>query len=215
MVRAVILDVDGTLMDTNYQHVEAWARAFLEVGVRPPRRDIHRQIGKGADLLVPLFVEDEGARQRAEDLHDEIYAQMSGYAYPLPGAPELISSLCEQGCSVWLATSAKPQELEQHLKYLGGRERLGGIVTSSEVENSKPAPDIFALALERTGVEASEAVALGDSVWDVQSALAAGIRTDAVLTGGAFGARELEQTGASRVYEDCARAIEEGFPGGA
>ncbi|BBL80302.1 haloacid dehalogenase [Rubrobacter xylanophilus] len=214
MARAVVLDVDGTLMDTNYLHVEAWARAFDRVGYRVPRARVHRQIGKGSDKLVPEFIpDDEAAAAEADRLHGEIFMEMQEYALPLPGAKELIASLSERGCGVWFVTSAKPEELEKYLRLLETEGRLSGIVNSADVENSKPAPDIFELALERAEVSPEETVAVGDAVWDVQAAHAAGIRTVAVLTGGAFSARELEEAGAAEVYEDCAALLRAGFPG--
>lgn len=212
MVKVVVLDVDGTLMDTNYPHVEAWARAFEEVGRRSPRVDIHKQIGRGSDRLIPSFVEDEEAQEKAANLHAEHYAELQNYGHPLPGAKELIASLVERGYEVWFATSAQPEELEQHQKELESAEKITGVVQSADVENSKPAPDIFELALERSGSSPEETVAVGDSTWDVESAGAAGIRTFAVLSGGAFSAEELKDAGASEVYEDCAALLESGFP---
>ncbi|QYJ16399.1 Phosphorylated carbohydrates phosphatase [Rubrobacter xylanophilus DSM 9941] len=212
MARAVVLDVDGTLMDTNYLHVEAWARAFDRVGCRVPRARVHRQIGKGSDRLVPEFISDDGAAAEADRLHGEIFMGMQEYALPLPGAKELIASLSERGCDVWFVTSAKPEELEKYLELLETEGRLSGVVNSADVENSKPAPDIFELALERAGFSPEETVAVGDAIWDVQAAHAAGIRTVAVLTGGAFSARELEEAGAAGVYEDCEALLRAGFP---
>lgn len=215
MARAVVLDVDGTLMDTNYLHVEAWARAFDKVGYRVPRARVHRQIGKGSDKLVPEFVpaEDEDAAAEADRLHGEIFMEMQEYALPLPGAKELIATLSERGYGVWFVTSAKPEELEKYLRLLETEGRLSGVVNSADVENSKPDPDIFELALERAGASPEETVAVGDAVWDVQAAHAAGIRTVAVLTGGAFSAQELEEAGAAEVHEDCAALLRAGFPG--
>ncbi len=215
MARAVVLDVDGTLMDTNYLHVEAWARAFDEVGYRVPRARVHRQIGKGSDKLVPEFIpaEDEAAAAEADRLHGEIFMEMQEYALPLPGAKELIATLSERGYGVWFVTSAKPEELEKYLRLLETEGRLSGVVNSADVENSKPDPDIFELALERAGASPEETVAVGDAVWDVQAAHAAGIRTVAVLTGGAFSAQELEEAGAAEVHEDCAALLRAGFPG--
>jgi len=214
VARAVVLDVDGTLMDTNYLHVEAWARAFDQVGYRVPRVRVHRQIGKGSDKLVPEFIPagDKAAAEEADRLHGELFMQMQRYALPLPGARELVDALSRRGYSVWFVTSAKPEELEEYLRLLETEGRLSGIVNSADVENSKPAPDIFELALERAGVSPEETVAVGDAVWDVQAARAAGVRTVAVLTGGAFSARELEEAGAEEVYEDCAALLEAGFP---
>jgi HAD superfamily hydrolase (TIGR01509 family) len=212
VVTVVVLDVDGTLMDTNYLHVEAWARAFDELGYRAPRVEIHPKIGKGSGLLISEFVEDEEVAGKASELHSEHYEELQKRAYPLPGAKELIDSLNKQGYQVWLATSAKPDELERSLEMLDAEDKISGIVNSSDVEESKPAPDIFGLALERSGVEAQDAVAVGDAIWDVESAKAAGIRCVSVLTGGAFSKEDLKEAGSLDVYKDCAALLESGFP---
>lgn len=213
MVQAVILDVDGTLMDTNYLHVEAWAWALDEVGHRAPRVEIHPKIGKGSELLIAELVEDdEEAAEKVSGLHSEHYEELQKRAYPLPGAKALIDSLARQDYGVWLATSAKPDELERALGMLEAEDKISGIVNSSDVEESKPAPDIFGLALEKSGVEAQEAVAVGDAIWDIESAKAAGIRCVAVLTGGAFSKEDLKEAGAIDVYKDCAELLESGFP---
>jgi HAD superfamily hydrolase (TIGR01509 family) len=212
MARFVVLDVDGTLMDTNYLHTEAWARAFEEVGHRIPRARLHKQIGKGSSLLIREFVEDEETEERIDKLHSEIYAELQEYGHPLPGAKELISSLRERGYEVWFVTSAKDEELEHHMQELEAEGRISGVVNSSAVENPKPAPDIFELALQKAGASPDETVAVGDAVWDVEAADAAGIRTVAVLTGGAFSRQELEEAGAVAVYEDCAELLDSSFP---
>ena len=212
MARFVVLDVDGTLMDTNYLHTEAWARAFEEVGHRIPRARLHKQIGKGSSLLIREFVEDEETEERIDELHSEIYAELQEYGHPLPGAKELISSLRERDYEVWFVTSAKDEELEHHMQVLEAEGRISGVVNSSAVDNPKPAPDIFELALQKAGASPDETVAVGDAVWDVEAADAAGIRTVAVLTGGAFSRQELEEAGAVAVYEDCAELLDSSFP---
>ncbi len=212
MAKVVVLDVDGTLMDTNYLHVEAWARAFEEVGRRVPRVELHRQVGKGSDLLIGEFVEDEETAEKVDKLHSKFYAELQEHGHPLPGAKELIPSLGERGYEVWFVTSAKDEELEHHMSELDAEGKLSGVVNSSDVENAKPAPDIFELALERAGASPDETVAVGDAVWDIESASAAGIRTVAVLTGGAFSEEELREAGAVEVYEDCAALLESDFP---
>jgi len=191
LVKAVFLDIDGTLMDTNHLHIEAWAQAFEEVGARPPRSRIHHQVGKGSDKLISEFVED-GKGERVSELHSEYYGKLQERGHPLPGAKELIASLVERGYEVWLATSAKPEELEHHMKELGAKDNIAGVVSSDEAEESKPAPDIFGLALERAGVSPENAVVVGDSIWDIEAAKEAGARAAAVMTGGAFSRAELE-----------------------
>ncbi|MGF1470803.1 MAG: HAD family hydrolase [Rubrobacteraceae bacterium] len=212
MVKVVVLDVDGTLMDSNYLHVEAWARALEEVGHRAPRARIHPKIGKSASLLISEFVNDEETAEKVDELHSQYYSGLQKNAYPLPGAREIIDSLSKQNYEVWLATSGDPQELEYSLEELEAGDKLAGVVNSGDVEESKPAPDIFELAVERAGVEPREAVAVGDTIWDVESARAAGIRSVTVLTGGAFSKEDLKEAGAIEVYDDCAALLESGFP---
>jgi HAD superfamily hydrolase (TIGR01509 family) len=210
--KVVVLDVDGTLMDTNYLHTEAWARAFEEVGRRVPRAEIHKQIGKGSEQLIGEFLEDEEAAEKAEELHGELYMEMQKHGFPLPGAKELIASLAERGYETWLVTSAEPEELDQYLEQLDTEGKLTGTVKSSDVEYSKPAPDVFELALKQAGGNADETIAVGDSIWDIESAAKAGIQTVAVLSGGAYSEEELEEAGAIAVYENCAELLDSGFP---
>ena len=212
MTRVVVLDVDGTLMDTNYLHTEAWARAFEEVERRSPRAEIHKQIGKGSERLIREFVEDADVAEKVDELHGEIYMEIQKHGYPLPGAKELIASLAERGYEVWFVTSADPEELEQYLDQLETEGKLAGVVKSSDVQESKPAPDVFELALKKTGASPEETVAVGDAIWDVESAARAGIRTVAVLSGGAFCREELEEAGAVAVYNNCAELLDAGFP---
>jgi HAD superfamily hydrolase (TIGR01509 family) len=212
MAKVVVLDVDGTLMDTNYLHTEAWARAFEEAGYRIPRVKIHKEVGKGSDLLIREFVNDEETVEKVEELHSEIYGELQEHGHPLPGAKKLISSLKERGYEVWFVTSAKDEELEHHMQELEAEGNIDGVVNSSAVENPKPAPDIFREALERAGVYPEETVAVGDAIWDVESAEGAGIRTVALLSGGAFDAEDLREAGAAVVYEDCAALLETDFP---
>jgi HAD superfamily hydrolase (TIGR01509 family) len=212
MVRVVVLDVDGTLMDTNYLHTEAWARAFERVGHRVPRVRLHKEVGKGAGLLIQEFVEDRETEEEIQNLHSEFYGELQEHGHPLPGAKELISSLKERGYEVWFVTSAKDEELEHHMQELGAEGSVDGVVNSSAVENPKPAPDIFEEALRRAGATADETVAVGDAVWDVEAAREAGIRTVAVLSGGAYHKEALQEAGAVAVYEDCAALLDSDFP---
>jgi HAD superfamily hydrolase (TIGR01509 family) len=212
VVKVVVLDVDGTLMDTNYLHTEAWARAFEEVGHRVSRAELHKQIGKGSDLLIREFVEDEEKVEKIDELHSEFYGDLQEHGHPLPGAKELIPSLVERGYEVWLVTSAKDEELEHHMSELEVEESISGVINSSAVEKSKPAPDIFELALKKAGSSAEDTAAVGDAIWDIEAAAGAGIPTVAVLTGGAYSEQELKDAGAVEVYEDCAALLESDFP---
>lgn len=212
VVKAVVFDVDGTLMDSNYLHVEAWARALEDVGHRAPRAEIHPKIGKSSSLLVSELVQDEEVGEKVEELHTKYYDELQRHARPLPGAKEIIDSLARQGYEVWLATSAAPEELEGPLEELEAEGRISGVVYSKDVEDGKPAPDIFGLALEKAGAEPGEAVAVGDAIWDIESAGAAGIRSVGVMTGGAFSEERFKDAGAVRVYKDCAELLESGFP---
>ena len=213
MTKVVVLDVDGTLMDTNYLHTEAWARAFEDVGHRVPRVELHRQIGKGSELLIREFVDDDETVEKITSLHSEYFAEFQEHGHPLPGAKELISSLVEAGHAVWFVTSAKDEELAHHMQELEAEGRIHGVVNSSDVEKAKPAPDIFEEALKRAEASAEETVAVGDAIWDVESAKGAGIQTVAVLSGGAFDEEDLREAGATEVYKNCAALLEAGVPG--
>jgi HAD superfamily hydrolase (TIGR01509 family) len=212
MVKVVVLDVDGTLMDTNYLHTEAWARAFEKVGHRVPRVRLHKEVGKGAGLLIREFIDDEETVEKIQDLHSEFYEDLQEYGHPLPGARDLISSLKGRGYEIWLVTSAEDKELEHHMQELEVEDSVDGVVNSSAVENAKPAPDIFEETLRRAGATADETVAVGDAVWDIEAAREAGIRTVAVLSGGAYHKEALEEAGAVAVYEDCAALLDSDFP---
>src|SRR4028118_829587 len=161
MAKTVVLDVDGTLMDTNYLHVEAWARAFEDVGHRVPRVELHRQIGKGSELLIREFVDDDEKVEKITSLHSEYFADLQEHGHPPPGAKELISLLVEGGHAVWFVTSAKDEELEHSMQELDAEGKIHGGVNSSAVENAKPAPDIFEEALKRADASADETGAVG------------------------------------------------------
>ena len=210
MVKAVFLDIDGTLMDTNYLHIEAWAQAFEEVGARPPRSKIHHEVGKGSDKLIPEFVEDGQKAERVSELHSDYYGKLQERGHPLPGAQELIASLVERGYEIWLATSAKPEELEHHKRELGAEGKISGVVSSDEAVESKPAPDIFGLALERADVSPEDAVVVGGSIWDIEAAKEAGVKAAAVMTGvlsAAPSSRRRGPTRSTRTVPNCSTTI--------
>jgi HAD superfamily hydrolase (TIGR01509 family) len=212
MIRAIFLDIDGTLMDTNYLHVEAWSDAFEKIGRTIPRREIHRQVGKSGKKMLQEFLFDEATAKKADRLHGKLYKKIQKKGKPLPGACELIAALKDRGLGVWFATSAKPEELEHTMKVLRAKDLIDDIVSSADVGEGKPEPDVFEVTLKKAGVRPDEAIALGDTIWDIEAAERCGVKTAVVLTGGAFGGDELERAGAIAVYRDCAEALKQGFP---
>ncbi|MGD9852855.1 MAG: HAD family hydrolase [Nitrospirales bacterium] len=212
MLRMVILDIDGTLMDTNYLHVEAWARALQAVNYRIPRSTIHRQIGKGGDLMLEDLGIDKDVSAQANDLHSEFYAQTQHHGYPLPGAKELIRRIHSNCIAVWLATSAKSEELDHHIQALDAKDKFAGIVSSEDVNEAKPAPDVFQETLRRSGIAPEDSIVVGDTIWDIQAAQSCGLQTIAVLTGGAFSRQEFREAGAVAVHVDCIDLLGSGFP---
>ena len=215
MIRVIILDVDGTLMDTNYLHVEAWARAFLAIGISIPRAEIHRQIGKGSELMLEELLISSSLKKRLseiKDMHSHFYEDMQEHGTPLPGAKELLVHLSSIPKNIWLATSAKSEELDHHLEQLDAHDKLTGIVSSDDVEKAKPAPDIFQQALEQASASAEESIVVGDTIWDIQAAQGCGLQTVAVMTGGAFSRQELKEEGAVAVIKDCSELLSAGFP---
>ena len=199
----VLLDIDGTLVDTNYLHVEGFARALHEHDIIVPRAAIHHQIGKGAKLFLPMWVGEEKLREKIDQRHIAIVKELEKFAFALPGARELLHALWAEHHSLWLATSAKPEELKSRLKTLDVEEKFfAGVISAGDVERAKPHPDIFLEAMKRAGTR--DAIVLGDTIWDMQAAKAAGARAIGVLTGGAWSASELSAAGADAVFSDCA-----------
>jgi HAD superfamily hydrolase (TIGR01509 family) len=198
-----VLDIDGTLVDTNYQHALAWFRAFRRFEIALPIWRIHRHIGMGGDQLVEALTDEETERRCGEDIRSaegELYFEMIEEVEPMSGSRDLIEELNRRGHTVVLASSAKPKEVEHYLDLLDARKLAAGWTTSGDVEETKPAPDLVKSALAQVGGSAQDAVMVGDTPWDVKAAARAGVSTLAVLTGG-FAMEELKESGAAAVFE--------------
>jgi HAD superfamily hydrolase (TIGR01509 family) len=205
-VAAAILDIDGTLVDTNYQHALAWYRAFRRHDVVLAVWRIHRHIGMGGDQLVPAltdeaFDDEHGDAVRAAET--ELYMQMIGEVEPMRDARRLIEEIKRRGHTALLASSAKQQEVDHYLDLLDARELADGWTSSADVESTKPEPDLVHAALQKAGADAGEAVMVGDTPFDVEAARRAGVATLAVMTGG-FSEAELRDAGAQDVFESVA-----------
>ena len=200
MAPAAILDVDGTLVDTNYHHAIAWYRAFRQNEVLLPIWRIHRHIGMGGDQLVEALGGEQLEKEKGEDIRaaeSVLYGELMSEVEPLEGARDLIVDLKKRGHAVVLASSAKEREVEHYLELLDARALADDWTTSDDVEATKPEPDLVVAAVERAG--GGEAVMVGDSTWDCEAAKRAGLDTIAVLTGG-FSKAELLEAGAVVVY---------------
>jgi HAD superfamily hydrolase (TIGR01509 family) len=198
---AAILDVDGTLVDTNYQHAIAWYRAFRQHGFVLPIWRIHRHIGMGGDKLVAALTSKAVDEKHGDDIRTAegtLYMVLIAEVEPMRGARELIEELRRRGNPVVLASSAKAHEVEHYLDLLEARELADAWTTASDVASTKPDPDLVHAALEKAGVD--DAVMIGDTPWDVKAAQAAGIETIGVLTGG-FSKAELVEAGAACVFK--------------
>src|SRR3954468_10519688 len=210
-----ILDIDGTLVDTNYHHAVAWYRAFRQHGFVLPLWRIHRHIGMGGDQLVAALAGDGFEREQGDAVRAAetvLYTELIGEVEPLAGARDVLEDLKSSGHAVVLASSAKPDELEHYLTLLDARALVDGWTDSGDVEKTKPEPDLVLAALEEAGADAEDAVMIGDSTWDCRAAEAAGVRSIGVLTGG-FSAGELLDAGASKVFpsvENLRTEVDEG-----
>ena len=197
---AAILDIDGTLADTNYQHALAWYEAFRQQGITLALWEIHRHIGIGGDTFVAAITDEETEREHGDDLraaHEALYLAQIDSVSLLAGARELIVDLKDAGREVVLASSATAQEADHYVDLLDARDLADGWTTSDDVEASKPAPDLVHAALEK--LDADGAVLVGDTPWDVEAAAKADVETIAVLTGG-FSEAELRDAGAVAVF---------------
>jgi HAD superfamily hydrolase (TIGR01549 family) len=203
-----VLDVDGTLVDTNYHHAIAWYRAFREHGLTLPVWRIHRHIGMGGDQLVAAVagkrVEDrQGDSIRAAET--ALYADLIGEVRPFADARRLLELLGDRGHRLVLASSGKPDEVDHYLDLLGARDLVEAWTTSGDVKRTKPDPDLVVTATEKVGGD--KAVMVGDSTFDCEAATRADVPTVAILTGG-FSEQELRQAGATAVFESLSELCE-------
>ena len=198
-----ILDVDGTLVDTNYHHAIAWYRAFRQHGLVLPLWRIHRHIGMGGDQLVAALAGDGTEERDGDDIRaaeTALYLALIDEVQPFRDSRELLVDLRARGASVVLASSAKAAEVDHYLDLLDARDLAEVWTTSADVERTKPAPDLVQSALDKLGAEPDDAFLVGDTPWDVKAAEQAGVPTYAVLTGG-FSEQELRDAGAAGVHE--------------
>jgi len=205
-----VLDIDGTLVDTNYHHTIAWYRAFRQHEIVLPLWRIHRHIGMGGDQVVEALTDESTEREKGDDIRaaeKTLYFQLIEEVQPMAGARDLIEQLKRRGHTVVLASSAKADEVDHYLDLLDARELADGWTTSADVESTKPAPDLVSAALERAGGSSEDAVMVGDTPWDVEAAGHADVSTVAVRTGG-FAVAELEEAGAIAVFESVAELCE-------
>ena len=200
MPPAALLDVDGTLVDTNYHHALAWYRTFRAHGIGLPVWRIHRHVGMGGDQLVPALVPgiDDHLHEVIEETRADRYAELVDEVQAFAQAHELIEDLKRRGASVVLASSSPQEELDRYLDLLDARELPDAWTTKDDVGATKPEADLVHAALEKAGT--TEAVMVGDTAWDVEAARKAGIETICVMTGG-WSKQELLDAGAAAVYE--------------
>lgn len=207
VTRAAIVDIDGTLVDSNYQHAMAWFRAFADVGITVEVRSVHRLVGMGGDKLVAAAAGDAAERDHGDEVrarHRDLFDEMIGEVAPLPGARRLVKTLAECSRGVVLASSARAEEAEHYLDLLGVRDDVLAWTTSADVDDTKPDPDLLAAALRICG---RPAVMIGDSTWDCVAAKRALLPAVAVLTGG-YGRDELTRAGAVAVHDSADALID-------
>jgi HAD superfamily hydrolase (TIGR01509 family) len=212
MPPAAILDIDGTLVDTNFHHAIAWYKAFRQHEIVLPIWRIHRHIGMGGDQLVAALCDDQTEEEKGDAIRTAekvLYTELIGDVEPLKGSRELIEDLKERGHAVVLASSAKEEEVDHYLDLLDARDLADDWTTSADVEATKPEPDLVRAAMEKAGND--DAVMVGDTTWDCEAAKRAGIQTVTVLTGG-FSEAELRDAGAVAVFhsiEELRKALDD------
>lgn len=211
-IKAILFDIDGTLINSNDLHVLAWEEAFAEADYVFDGQTLHDQIGKGADMLVPTLLPDlDEARQTAiGEAHGRIFKRkFLERAQPFPGARSLLAHAHGNGQQVVLASSASAAELDHYLDLLDARDLVTATTSSEDVERTKPAPDIFATAMAKlSGIKPDEVIVVGDTPYDIEAALKSRVATVAVLSGG-FKDAVLREAGAIRIYRDVATLLTE------
>ena len=207
----ILLDVDGTLVDSNYQHAIAWHRAFKEHGYRAAIWEIHRHVGMGGDQFVGALLGEQAEDADGDELrdaHSEAYSKLIGEVEAIEGASELIAELDGAGATVVISSSGEQDEIDHYMRMLGAEERIAGATTSADADHSKPDPELVRVALEKFG-SGGPTLMIGDSTWDVKAAAAAEVPTLALLTGG-FSEAELREAGAVEVAKSIAALREHG-----
>jgi HAD superfamily hydrolase (TIGR01509 family) len=210
-LKAVLFDLDGTLVDTNYLHTVAWWEAFTQAGHDVPMASIHRAIGMGSGRMLDSLL--PGDRHGDEDIktaHSALYSVYWSRLKPLPGARQLLQACHDQGLRVVLASSADPDELKVLCAALDADQAIDAATSAGDVEASKPAPDLVQVALDHADAGPDETVFIGDAVWDVHAAQKAGVPCIGLLSGGSS-RDELTEAGAAAVYDGPADLLEE-FP---
>jgi HAD superfamily hydrolase (TIGR01509 family) len=205
--RAALVDIDGTLVDSNYQHALAWFRALRRHGVTCEVRVLHHLIGMGGDQIVTRVAGEEVERRDGDAIRQaekELFREMMGEVVPLPDARGLLEALSERARAVVLSSSAKPDEAEHYIDLLDARDLVDGWTTAEDVDATKPEPDLIEAALAKAG--GGPALMIGDSTWDCRAAARAEVPTVTVLTGG-YCRAELREAGAVEVFATLADAI--------
>jgi len=203
VIRGVLLDIDGTLVQSNDAHARSWVQALAEHGINVPYAEVRQRIGKGGDKLLPEVAgidseSDQGKKlsQRRKEIFLKDYLPL---LTPCPGARALLARMKQQGLKLAVASSAKNEELHQLLRVCGADEVIDTKTSSDDVENSKPDPDTVSAALDKVGLPADQVVFLGDTPYDVEAGVRAGVRVVAVRCGGWSDA---DLAGAAAVYQD-------------
>src|SRR6266567_5384492 len=203
---AFLFDLDGTLVDSVYQHVLAWREALERCGIELAVWRIHRRIGMSGGLFVNALLRETGHSVTAEQaerlgqFHAEAYARQVAQVRPLPGAKDLLAFLTKNAVHWAVATSGQMESTSKTLQVLGIGSKVP-VITRDQVQHAKPDPDLFLAAAERLGVDIRASVVVGDSVWDLLAARRARALGVGLLSGG-YGEDELERAGAYRVYQD-------------
>jgi HAD superfamily hydrolase (TIGR01549 family) len=204
---AVLFDVDGTLLDSNYFHTVSWWYALQEVGEDIPMSRIHPLIGMGSDQLLTELLGEE--REGLSDIHARYYKPYKKDLKAFRGAPDVLAAVAERGVQVVLATSSKSGDLDQLMEALGAEDEvITEIVHGDMVGSSKPAPDIFAVAMDHLELDPQHTMVVGDTPWDVEAAAKLDVPVVCVLTGG-HTREKLEEAGAVAVYEDVGELLDQ------
>ena len=207
-ISAVLFDVDGTLVDSNFLHVDAWSRAFAELGAPVDSWRIHRSIGQDSARLLESLVgdRDEEWASRAKHLHSQYYLEQAGRLRAFDRAADLLGELSSRGIRVVLATSAPEDELKLLMDVLDAGDAIHATTNADDVATAKPEPGIVEVALGRADAQPSDALFIGDSVWDMMAAARAHVRAAGLLSGG-VGPSELLEAGAVSVFDDPAELL--------